>query len=45
MFNSPTWFGKEGQEVITISNGDYLLLECESKKMTNLGNKLPGFYK
>lgn len=39
-FNGLSWFGEEGQEVIIISNGDYLLLEYESKKILKLGNQL-----
>lgn len=39
MLNGSPWFGEEGKEAIVISNGDYLLLEYESKRMTNLGNK------
>lgn len=39
MCNGSPWFGEEGKEAIVISNGDYLLLEYESKRMTNLGNK------
>ena len=40
MFNGPFWFGKEGRVTIIVSNNDYLLLDYESKKITNLGNKL-----
>lgn len=39
-FSRPSWFGEEGQEVIVISNDDYLLLEYESKKIVNLGENL-----
>ena len=39
-FNSLSWFGEEGQEVIIISNDDYLLLEYERKRITNLGKNL-----
>ena len=35
--SAPSWFG---EEVIIVSNGDDLLLEHESKKITNIGKNL-----
>jgi len=38
--SNPSWLGKEGQEVSIVSNGDDLLLEYESEKITNMGKNL-----
>jgi len=38
--SNPSRFGKEGQEVIIVSNDDDLLLEYENEKITNMGKNL-----
>lgn len=39
-FTGPFWFGDEGKITIIVSNSDYILIDYDSKKVTNLGNKL-----
>jgi len=39
-FNGPFWFGEEGRATIISSNDDYILIDYDCKKVTNLGNKL-----
>ena len=39
-FSGPFWFGEAGKETLIFSNSDYILIDYESKKVTNLGKKL-----
>jgi len=39
-FSGPFWFGEEGKVTIIFSNNDYILIDYDNKKVTNLGNKL-----
>jgi len=39
-FSGPFWFGEEGKVTIIVSNSDYILINYDSKKVTNLGKIL-----
>ena len=39
-FNGLFWFGVEGRATIIVSNSDYILIDYDCKKITNLGDKL-----
>ena len=39
-FTGKFWFGDEGKITIIVSNSDYILIDYDNKKITNLGNKL-----